>query len=117
MFKILAAFLIGFGPALTFGQTADQCRAVANQLAAINTDSDLASLEKTMTAGDELVLSTKMAACLDNQKKELTPIQFDALDRIGYKLDADVIERMYDFIEHSKSAEAFNDEQERNRQK
>jgi hypothetical protein len=61
-----------------------------------------------MTSGDELQLSTQFAQCLE---------KIDRLNRIIYKLDADVVARMWEFIERRHLADAYNDEQEAKRKK
>jgi hypothetical protein len=65
-----------------------------------------------MTAGDELVLSTNFAKCLEEQSSALTKAQFDKLDRFVYRLDSDIISREFDFIEKEGLADKFNDEQQ-----
>jgi hypothetical protein len=65
-----------------------------------------------MTAGDELVLSTRLAKCQEAYPNQLTSMQRDKLDRVVYKLDADIIARMYDFIERNHLADKFNDEED-----
>ena len=47
----------------------------------------------------------------------LTAAEIAWLNMLVYKLDADVIDRMWDFIEKRHLADAFNDQQEANRTK
>jgi hypothetical protein len=94
-----------------------QCRSGAGQLVMVETNSDFSSLSKSMTTGDELVLSTRLARCLELYPTELTPVQFSKLDRMVYKLDADIIQRMFDFIERRHLTNAFNNEEEQRRVK
>ena len=70
-----------------------------------------------MTAGDELVYSTQLAKCLEEYPSELSTTQIDKLDRIAYRFDADVVRRMYDFLERHKLADKFNDEEEARKSK
>jgi hypothetical protein len=109
---VLLAFVL-FGSAVVMGQNLKQCTTIANDLiATVKTDSDFSSLSKHLTAGDELVLSTKLSHCLEQYQAQLTPAQFGKLDRISYKLDADVISRMFDFMQRHNLADEFNDEEE-----
>jgi hypothetical protein len=107
-----------FGSAFVMGQNLNQCTTTANDLiATVKTDSDFFPLSKYMTAGDELVLSTKIAHCLEQYHSQLTPAQFEKLDKVTYKLDADVISRMFDFMQRHNLADEFNDEEEERKAK
>jgi hypothetical protein len=99
------------------GQTIEQCKSASKELASIKTDSDFTNLVSSMTAGDEMNLSSRLARCVERYSADLTPLQVDKLNRIVYRLDADVISRMYNFLEHHRLAETFNDEQESKRKK
>jgi hypothetical protein len=94
------------------GQTLKQCKTSANGLFAVKSSGDFSAFSKTMTAGDELQLSTNLARCLDHYRDRLTPQQFDRLDRMVYTLDADVISRMFDFLERHNLSDKFNDEEQ-----
>ncbi|MGA8873291.1 MAG: hypothetical protein WB460_19250 [Candidatus Acidiferrales bacterium] len=104
---------------LAHGQTPTltQCKTTADMLMAVTSDSQFSHLTASMTAGDELELSTKLAQCQDAYAKQLTPKQFDKTDRMMYKLDADVINRMYGFMERHHLTDKFNDEEEARRKK
>ena len=106
-----------FGSLTAVGQTLQQCKSAANDFLAVKTDADFSGFAKTMTAGDEIQLSTKLVQCLDRYRNQLTPQQSDKLDRASYKLDADVISRMFDFLERHHLSDTFNDEEEARRVK
>lgn len=110
MRKLTILLLILLVAAVAHGQepSLKQCSGSANLLAAVNFEGSL----KGMTAGDELNLSSRYARCLDLYQKDLTPAQWDTLDRAVYKLDADVIARMFAFLERHHMNETFNDEEE-----
>jgi hypothetical protein len=98
-------------------QTVEQCKSASKDVALVKTTSDFAKLVATMTAGDELALSTKFAKCVEQHSERLTAYEIDTLNRFAYRLDADVISRMYDFLEKHRLADTFNDEQEAKRKK
>jgi hypothetical protein len=98
-------------------QTIEQCKSASKDLALVKTDSDFAKLVASMTAGDELALSTKLAKCVEQHSEHLTAPEVDKLSRFVYRLDADVIARMYDFLQQHHLADVFNDEQEAKRRK
>ena len=115
---ILIALLLSWLQ-LCFAQskpTIEQCRTTANYLLALSA-TDLEKLQKQMTAGDELVYSTQVAKCLEEHPAELSKTQVDRLDRIAYRFDADVISRMYNFLERHKLADKFNDEEQARKSK
>ena len=99
------------------GQTIEQCKAASKDLASVKTDSDFTNLISSMTAGDEMTLSTRLARCVEQHSADLTPLQVDKLNRMVYRLDADIISRMYNFLEQHRLADTFNDEQESKRKK
>ena len=68
------------------------------------------------TAGDLLVMSTQLARCQELYQKELSPASLDALHRVGYRLDALVMQRMSDFLERHKLMDKFNDEEEQRKE-
>lgn len=68
------------------------------------------------TAGDLLVMSTQLARCQEQYQKELSPASLDALNRVGYRLDALVMQRMSDFLERHKLMDRFNDEEEQRKE-
>jgi hypothetical protein len=94
-----------------------QCRSGLNDLSAIHTDTDMQGLFATMTAADEMKLSTSLTRCVDQHSDVLTASEIARLNVFTYKLDADVLARMWDFIERRHLADAFNDEQEAKRKK
>jgi len=98
-------------------QTIEQCKSASKDLALVKTDSDFTNLVAAMTAGDELTLSTKLARCVERHSANMTASEVDKMNRIVYRLDADIISRMYDFLEQHRLAGIFNDEQEAKRKK
>jgi hypothetical protein len=111
-------------PLLTAGATQQtsspnvaQCRSALNRLSALHTDADIQGLFVAMTAGDEMVLSTSLASCVNKHSDVLDESEIARLNLFCYKLDADVMARMWDFIERRHLADAFNDEQEANKRK
>jgi hypothetical protein len=68
------------------------------------------------TAGDLLVMSTQLARCQELYQKELSPASLDAVNRVGYRLDALVMQRMSDFLERHKLMDRFNDEEEQRKE-
>jgi hypothetical protein len=120
MMKQIALFLFAIGlTGLAQAQTPTltQCKSTADMLMAITSDSQFSQLTSSMTAGDELEFSTKLATCQDAYARQLTPEQFDKTDRMAYRLDADVISRMYGFMERHHLKDKFNDEEEARRKK
>lgn len=112
LFVILAAsFAQGQTPTLA------QCKTTADMLMAVTSDAQFSQLTASMTAGDELNFSTKLAQCQSSYAQQLTPKQFDKLDRVVFKFDADVISRMYGFMERHHLDNKFNDEEEVRRKK
>lgn len=97
--------------------TLEQCRSALNDLSAIHSDADMQGLFATMTAGDEMNLSTSLTRCADKHSVVLSASDVARLNLFIYKLDADVLARMWDFIERRHLADAFNDEQEAKRKK
>ena len=118
MKAIMFAFLAGmFLMPACKAQTVEQCKSASKDLASIKTDLDFTQFVSTMTAGDEMNLSTQLTKCVERHSADLTPLQVDKLNRMIYRLDADVISRMYNFLEQHRLADAFNDEQESKRKK
>jgi hypothetical protein len=115
---IVAMFLV---PASTFARpvtvTVAQCRNVLKDFAAVRTDAAFNSLTAAMTSGDEMTLSTRLRSCVDQHSDVLTGVEIAALNLIVYKLDADVMGRMWNFIDKRGLGDAFNDEQEANKAK
>lgn len=68
------------------------------------------------TAGDLLVMSTQLARCQELYQKELSLASLEALNRVGYRLDSLVIQRMSDFLERHKLMDRFNDEEEQRKE-
>ena len=97
--------------------TVAQCRSGLNDLSAIHTDTDMQGLFGTMTAGDEMKLSTSLTRCADQHSDVLTASEVARLNLFTYKLDADVLARVLDFIERRHLADAFDDEQEAKRKR
>lgn len=97
--------------------TLEQCRSALNDLSAVHTDADMQGLFGTMTAGDEMNLSTSLARCADKHSVVLGTSDVARLNLFIYKMDADVLGRMSDFIERRHLTDAFNDEQEAKRKK
>jgi hypothetical protein len=92
--------------------TVAQCRSALKDFTAIHTDEDVKRLTASMTSGDEMQLSTSLAACIAQHSDVLTSAEVARLNLFVYKLDADVMARMWAFIEKRHLADAFNDEQE-----
>src|SRR5271166_2382614 len=86
-----------------------QCRSVLGDLSAIHTDAQARGLMAAMTAGDEMQLSTRLAACVSQHSGSLSPADINQLNLFAYKLDADVMARMWSFIESRHLGDAFND--------
>jgi hypothetical protein len=101
----------------TRAQTLEQCKTTADGLQQIKSDTQFEQFTSSMTAGDELNFSTKLAHCIENHSYDLSAAQVDRLNRVIYRLDADVIARMHSFIERRHLIDAFNDEQEVKRKK
>src|SRR6267154_5977608 len=97
---IVAMFLV---PASAFARpvtvTVAQCRSALKDFTAIHTEADFKGLTAAMTSGDEMQLSTRLEGCVDQHSDVLTHAEIARLNVIIYKLDADVIARMWDFIE------------------
>jgi hypothetical protein len=67
--------------------------------------------------GDEMQLSTSLASCVALHSDVLSTAEIAKLNLLIYKLDAEVMARMWAFIESRHLADAFNDEQEAKRVK
>ena len=65
-----------------------------------------------MTAGDELVLSTQLERCLSLYPKLWSPSEAATINGLIYDLDADVIKRMFDYLDRHRLSDNFNDEEE-----
>ena len=92
--------------------TAKQCRhsyAMMDKISKHNLD----FIRKSMTAGDELVLSTQLQRCLSIYPKFWSPSKTAEINGIIYDLDADVISRMFNYLDRQHLAEKFNDEEEK----
>ena len=97
--------------------TVAQCRSALKDFTAIHTKADLNHLTAAMTSGDEMQLSTRLESCVDQHSDVLTHAEIARLNLIVYQLDADVIARMWSFIDKRRLGDAFNDEQEANKAK
>ena len=115
---IVAMFLV---PTSAFARpvtvTVAQCRNVLKEFAIVHTEADLNHLTAAMTSGDEMKLSTRLESCVDQHSDVLTHAEIARLNLMVYKLDADVIARMWNFMDKRRLGDAFNDEQEANRSK
>ena len=97
--------------------TLAQCKSALNDIAQVRTEKDFKMMVSAMTSGDEMQLSTSLASCMEHHSEELPAPGGALLNAFIYKLDADVIARMWDFIEKRGLADAYNDEQEAKRVK
>jgi hypothetical protein len=97
--------------------TLEQCRSAISQMSGIRTDADANRLFAAMTSGDEMQLSTRFESCIAQHSDTLNAAEIARLNVRTYKLDADIISRMWGFIEKRHLADAFNDEQEANKAK
>jgi len=86
-------------------------------MSVIHTDVDAQRLFKAMTSGDEMQLSTNLASCVEQHSDILTAAEVARLNVLIYKLDADVMARMWAFIESRHLVDAYNEEQEARRVK
>jgi hypothetical protein len=92
-----------------------QCKTFAEPLIQ-NPGPIVERLNRDGTAGDLLVMSTQLARCQELHQKELSPASLDALNRVGYRLDALVMQRMSNFLERHKLMDRFNDEEEQRKE-
>lgn len=65
---------------------------------------------KHSTAGDNLQLSTEVAGCINNHSNELSKAEIEQLDWLSYTLDADVMSRMWNYLERHHLTDGFNAE-------
>ena len=65
----------------------------------------------------ELEVVATREGCVAQHSDVLTHAEIAQLNVIVYKLDADVVARMWNFIDKRRLGDAFNDEQEANRAK
>ena len=105
---LFASFKAAFSQTIP---TTEQCQTTAKILLALS-PVDIAKLQRHMTAGDELVYSTQIAKCLEHYPLALSRGQNETLDRAQYQFDADVIRRMFDFMQRHRLSDQFNDEEE-----
>jgi hypothetical protein len=92
--------------------TAKQCRHSYGIMVKISKH-NLDFMRKSMTAGDELVLSTKLQRCLSIYPNSWSPTQTSEINGVIYELDADVISRMFNYLDRQHLAGNFNDEEEK----
>lgn len=97
--------------------TVTQCRSAASDLRQVRTEQQAKQMFATMTSGDEIQMSTSFARCVQQHSDVLKADEVALLNLFIYKLDADAMARMWDFIERRKLADAYNDEQEARRVK
>ena len=95
--------------------TLAQCKAFAQRLLD-NPTTVVDTLNHGGTAGDLLAMSTQLATCQERYQKDLSPASSDELNRVGYRLDALVMQRMFDFLERHKLMDKFNDEEEQRKE-
>jgi len=106
---------------LAKGQTIEQCKSAIGDLMHVKTEQDFSvffdALTKPMTSGDELTFSTNLARCLAQYEDQFSAEQVRRLNLLIYKLDADVILRMQNFLERHKLSDTYNNEEEHRRKK
>jgi hypothetical protein len=91
--------------------TLAQCRAFTHMLGD-NPEAVVDKLNHDGTAGDLLVMSTQLARCQERYRKDLSAKSLDELNRVSYRLDALVIQRISEFMQRNKLMDRFNDEEE-----
>jgi hypothetical protein len=104
--KTIIAVLVVFAALSAHGQkdsTLAQCHDTSRLLLTVKTDTDLHNLQRQMTAGSELVYSTRINRCIAlYYPGKLSSGEEILLSTIVYKMDADVISSMFDFIQRHR---------------
>lgn len=88
------------------------CRKVAASVDGTGRAKLQANMRRQMS-GSLLQLSTEVGQCINAHSTELSAREIEQLDWLVYRLDSEVLSRMWDFLGRHHLADKFNDEDER----
>lgn len=110
MWKVFVVMLLSVA---AFGQANLQdCKTVAAGVDKVGRQKVQIDLAR-QTAGTLLQLSTDAGQCINAHSTELSAKEIEQLDWLVYRLDAEVMSRMWDFLDRHHLANRFNNEDAR----